>query len=469
VDALHNAVRAFVAGVEDAGLELHGFMLAQHDRLVAQGWWAPYGPDAPHLLYSLSKTFTATAYAFAEAEGLIGRDVPLISHWPEFADDAGPRASAWTPRMLLRMASGHTSDVFFGGTPGDEAVLGRGDVDAVGWCFAQEPDAEPGSLFVYNQLCTYLIAATVQKVTGEQLTDYLRPRLFEPLGINVARWQADNRGRQIGFTGLHVRLDAAFVLGQLYLRGGRLAGRQLLPEGWVDEAASRLSDTSGADPDGTPRNPDWTHGYGYQLWIASHGYRGDGAFGQFMIVLPEQDAVLAVNSGEQDMQAVLDQVWTHLLPALDAAPGDRPDGGVLTINGETIPPLGGAGPGGTFTVAEPTYVHVDDWALPVPVTTARVMHSGHGWHLQLDAAGATLDVRAGDGSWARDEVAGREGPVACASSAGWHEGRFRARIVLSTTPHSVLLEGDPTTGVLTARWSVPPLRGAAIQDLGLPA
>ena len=216
---------AVLDAFEAPGHGFHSLMVARHGRVIAEGWWAPYGPDAPHLLYSLSKTFTATAYAFAEAEGLIGRDVPLISHWPEFADDAGPRASAWTPRMLLRMASGHTSDVFFGGTPGDEAVLGRGDVDAVGWCFAQEPDAEPGSLFVYNQLCTYLSAATVQKVTGEQLTDYLRPRLFEPLGINVARWQADNRGRQIGFTGLHVRLDAAFVLGQLYLRGGRLAGQ----------------------------------------------------------------------------------------------------------------------------------------------------------------------------------------------------------------------------------------------------
>jgi CubicO group peptidase (beta-lactamase class C family) len=465
VDALQTAVRAFVAGVHDAGLELHGLMLSRHDRLVAQGWWAPYGPEQPHLLYSLSKTFTATAYAFAEAEGLIGRDVPLIGLWPEFADAAGPRASTWTPRHLLRMASGHTADVFFGGTPGDEAVLGRGDLDAVGWCFAQEPDAEPGSLFVYNQLCTYLIAAAVQKVTGERLTDYLRPRLFEPLGIDVARWQADNAGRQIGFTGLHVRLEAALALGRCYLRRGLVDGRRLLPEAWFDDATRALSDTSGPEPDGTPRNPDWSYGYGYQLWMASHGYRGDGAFGQFMLVLPAHDAVLAINSGEQDMQAILDRVWTHLLPGLA---GPTASDEVLQLDDLMLPAWGGDGPDGVFRATELTYVHIDGWTLPVPVARLQASRVGDGWRLDLDAAGAALAVRAGDGTWVDDEVDGSEGPVALASSAGWDSGRFRARIILTSSPHSVLLEGDPSTGTLRARWSVPPLRGTSIQDLGLP-
>jgi hypothetical protein len=88
----------------------------------------------------------------------------------------------------------------------------------------------------------------------------------------------------------------------------------LLPAAWVDEATRSHVTTR-------RENPDWSQGYGFQFWRCRHGaYRGDGAFGQYCVVLPEQDTVLAITSGLKDMQAPLNLVWQHLLPAFRAAP-----------------------------------------------------------------------------------------------------------------------------------------------------
>lgn len=463
-----DAVLAFADAADAAGLELHGLLLARHGRVCARGWWAPYEPSAPHLLYSLSKTFAATAWALAEAEGLVDRERPLVEYWPEAVASAGPRARRWTARHLLPMASGHTADVFFSGGPGDPASNGDGELDLVPWCFAQEPQAEPGALFTYNQLCTYLLAATVQRASGQRLTTFLRSRLFDPLGVDVAAWQADNRGRELGFTGLFARLEAALRLGLLYLGEGEFGGTRLLDAGWFADATAAQVDTSGPEPDGRPRNPDWAFGYGYQVWLGRDGYRGDGAFGQFMIVLPDADAVLASNAGEDDMQAIVDLVWTHLVPGLtgDAAPA--PAGEPLDLAGRTHPPEGGPGPGGRFVAAADGYLHEGRGAIPVPVRSLTAEPDADGWRLALDDGSTAYEIVAGDGRWLADAVPGREGTVALASSAGWREGVFRACVRLTSTPHSVVLVGDPATGRLDARWSVPPLRGGRIADLGLP-
>jgi hypothetical protein len=98
----------------------------------------------------------------------------------------------------------------------------------------------------------------------------------------------------------------------MYLQKGMWDGKRILAEEWIAEATKATSDNSN-----TQTNPDWTAGYGYQFWRCRHNcYRGDGAFGQYCIVMPEQDAVLAITGGLRDMQAVLDKVWEHLLPAM---------------------------------------------------------------------------------------------------------------------------------------------------------
>jgi hypothetical protein len=116
----------------------------------------------------------------------------------------------------------------------------------------------------------------------------------------------------IGGSGLYIKTVEIARFGQMYLQKGMWQGMRILPEAWIAEATQAISDNSN-----TEASADWTVGYGYQFWRCQHNaYRADGAFGQFCIVMPEQDAVLTMISGVQNMQTVLDKVWEHLLPAM---------------------------------------------------------------------------------------------------------------------------------------------------------
>ena len=284
--------------------------------MVAEGWWAPYSAGRPQLLYSLSKSFTSTAAAFAQAEGLLDLDDTVVSHFAEFdADITDPRSRAVRLRHVAAMASGHTRDMLL------EAVSRDRDEPVRGFLLIP-PDREPGTVFAYSQPCTYTLASIIQRNAGMPLTQYLRPRLFDPLGIGPVGWHTFPPGREQGFSGLHARTEDIAKLGLLYLQRGRWEGAQLIPEAWVAEATSKQV----SNPDGA--NPDWPQGYGFQFWMSRHGYRGDGAFGQFCVILPEQQTVIVTTAYTTDMQAVLDAMWAHLLPGLGTAepvPGPAQD------------------------------------------------------------------------------------------------------------------------------------------------
>ena len=150
----------------------------------------------------------------------------------------------------------------------------------------------------------------MQKTTGQTVSDYLEPRIFQPLGIGHPAWVTSPEGIDAGAYGLSVRTEDIAKLGLLYLNHGEWKGKQLIPAAWVAEATARQT-SNGSAP-----TSDWDQGYGYQFWQSRHGYRGDGAFGQYMLVLPKYEAVVAITSGVRDMQAVMNLVWNRLLPAM---------------------------------------------------------------------------------------------------------------------------------------------------------
>lgn len=316
VDA--RGVEAFLDAVESSGtIEPHSLMIVRHGRLVASGWWEPYSSDRLHLLYSLSKSFTATAAGFALAEGLIGLDDPVLSYFPELdADITDPRSRAMLVRHVAAMASGHEEETY-------ERAHALDPDDLVRGFLLLPPDRDPGTVFAYNQPATYTLAAIVRRVTGGTLTAYLRPRLLDPLGIGEVAWRTDRSGGELGFSGLHATTDAIARLGQLYLDGGRWQGEWLLSPEWVAEATrEHIATAAGATAD--QDLSDWERGYCFQFWRSRHGYRGDGAYGQFCVVLPEHDAVIAATAATRDMQALLTLVWEHLLPAFrPRPPADR--------------------------------------------------------------------------------------------------------------------------------------------------
>ena len=315
------AILKFVNTAEKKIDALHSFILLRHGCIVAQGWWSPYGPDYVHQLFSLSKSFTSTAIGLAVAEGRLSVDDPVLSFFPDDAPaKPGKNLVAMKVRHLLSMSTGHDHD-----TTGH--LWRRKDGNWAAAFLARPVKFEPGTHFLYNTGATYMLSAIVQKLTGQTLMEYLTPRLFEPLGIDGAWWESDPRGINVGGWGLNIKTDAIARFGQMYLNKGVWNGQRILPEAWVEEASS------GQAPFSAGGGPDWKQGYGYQFWRCQHNaYRGDGAFGQYCIVMPDQDAVLAITSGVKDMQAVLDLVWKILLPAMQTEPLPADDAACAQLN-----------------------------------------------------------------------------------------------------------------------------------------
>ncbi|EGX56258.1 hypothetical protein SZN_28813 [Streptomyces zinciresistens K42] len=458
VDA--RAVLAFLDAVDAApDIDPHSLMILRHGRLVACGWWAPYTPPRPQLLYSISKNFTAAAAGIAAGEGLIRLDDPVLSYFPELdADVTDPRSRAILVRHAASMATGHDTDAF-------PAALARDRDDLVRGFLLVPPPHDPGTVFAYNQAATFTLSALVQRVSGQSLTDYLRPRLLDPLGIGEFAWQRDRGGRELGFSGLHATTDAMARLGQLHLSGGIWEGERLLPRWWVEEATRPQISGAASMP-----GPDWQRGYGFTFWMSRHGYRGDGAFGQFCVVLPEHDAVIATTADTWEMQALLELVWEHLLPAFGSAPPAGAGGAdaalARRLAGLTLPPAPGdpAPPGrgeewtGSFTPAGGSCA-----ALP-KVGALALAKRADGWELTLTEEGEPLRARLGGPGWTVTE-----GPVPTAVSGGWSDAdTLVVDIAFLETPHHAEVTCSLTTRTFTARWRTEPLHGLRLRSMRAP-
>lgn len=334
-----NGVHLFVNRVEYAIHEVHSFMLLRHGKVIAEGWWPPYGRDRRHMLYSLSKSFTSTAVGLAVAEGRFSIDDSVVSFFP---DDVPAQVSenlaAMRVHHLLAMSTGQVEDTW-------PHMLGHTNRTWIQSFFKVPVECEPGTNFLYNTGASYMLSAIVQKATGLKLVDYLTPRLFKPLGIKNALWEESPQGINLGGIGLRITTEGIARFGQLYLQKGRWGDQQILPEAWI-EAATSLQTPNGDSPES-----DWAQGYGYQFWRCRHNaYRGDGVFGQFCVVMPDQDAVLAITGGTYifDAQQELDMVWDILLPAMADDPvveeGSFEAYEVLTtkLAGLQMPPVDGA-------------------------------------------------------------------------------------------------------------------------------
>ncbi|WP_128429623.1 serine hydrolase domain-containing protein [Streptomyces cyaneus] len=459
VDA--SGVLAFLDALDTApDIEPHSLMILRHGHLVASGWWAPYAPERPHLLYSISKSFTATAAGIAVGEGLIRLDDPVISYFPEFeADITDPRSRAMLVRHVASMASGHETDTIFAARELDREDLVRGFL-------LVPPTRDPGTVFAYNQPATFALAAIVQRASGQSLTEYLRPRLLDPLGIGEIAWQRDRSGRELGFSGLHATTDAIVRLGQLYLRGGVWEGERLLPEWWVAEATRRQIPNAGVMP-----WDDWQHGYGFKFWMSRHGYRGDGMFGQFCVVLPEQDAVIATTADTWDMPGLLNLVWEHLLPAFRPAPltgGEAADAALAErLAGLALPPAAGkpAPPERVEAWSAAAFTPDDGARAHLPKLTAIDLTQGpDGWTLTLTEDGHPLRLRLGDAGWSVAEE-----PVPTAVSGGWTDAdTLVADIAFLETPHHLEVTCSLKDRTFTASWRTAPPHRLPLRAMGAP-
>ncbi|MFF4350159.1 serine hydrolase domain-containing protein [Streptomyces sp. NPDC001530] len=461
VDA--SGLHSFLDAVEAApDIEPHSLMILRHGHVVASGWWAPYTPERLQLLYSLSKSFTSTAAGFAAAEGLLRLDDPVISYFPEFeADITDPRSRAMLVRHVASMASGHLTETYTEAFRLDKKETVRGFL-------LIPPDRDPGTVFAYNQPATYTLGAIVQRVTGQSMTAYLRPRLLDPLGIGEVAWTQHPAGGDLGFSGLHATTDAIARFGQLYLQDGVWEGRRLLPSSWIAEATRAHISTADGTAEGALS--DWQQGYGFQFWRSRHGYRGDGAYGQFCLVLPEYDAVIATTAATEQMQDLLNLVWRHLLPAFGTTPlVGAEDGGLrrrlarlalAPVEAKPEPPASGN------TWAGVEFVPQGGACADQRTLTGVAVAAGEqGWRVSLTEGDRRLDLRLGATGWSVDP-----GPVPTAVSGGWTDQEtLRVDVLFLETPHRMTVTCSLPDRTFTARWHTNPLHGGPLRSLRAPS
>lgn len=300
-----DGISAFLSDLTRKGIELHSLMVIRHGRLCAEGYYAPYGPDYLHPIFSFSKSFTAAAIGFAEQEGLLSLDEKLIDFFPEYLpENPSPYLAEVTLHDLLIMGCGQEWE-----------SMDRGPT----WIrsFLEDPFVhKPGTFYKYNTAGTNILAAILQKRTGLRVTEFLKPRLFDPLGIT--RYECtridDEQGTEMGGAGMRLRTEDMAKFTYFMLKNGEWEGKKLL-QNWYSRAGRKQIETRG-DSEGHVK--EWALGYGYQCWMCHlpDSYRADGAFGQFGFVFPSLDTIIVMTAATEQTQSLIDSMYDHLIPAI---------------------------------------------------------------------------------------------------------------------------------------------------------
>jgi CubicO group peptidase (beta-lactamase class C family) len=316
-DSVAQAMNGFFEQAASDSMDIHSVMIVRDGSVIYSRWQSAGVDTVPHVLHSVSKTFTATAVGLAIADGKLALTDKVVDFFPDkLPAEQSDYLKAMTVRDLLTMTCGH-----------DEEPSGqRGqDADWVTLFLAHPVVHEPGTFYLYNSLGTYMLSAIVQKVTGEKVVDYLDTRLFQPLHIDKPRWDESPQGINCGGWGLYLKTEDLAKMGQLLLQKGEWNGKQLIPAEWVAEMSKKQVESINpgtrmeqAEERGmTKETSDWMQGYGYQMWRCRPGcFRADGARGQYIIVVPDKNAVIAITSDNGDLQGELNLVWEHILPVL---------------------------------------------------------------------------------------------------------------------------------------------------------
>ncbi|MCD7806544.1 MAG: beta-lactamase family protein [Lachnospiraceae bacterium] len=297
------AIEWLLDRLEEGDGEPHGLMIMRHGKICAEGWWAPYAPGIRHGQQSHSKTYTATAIGIAYTEGILSLEERLVDIFP---DRIPEHPSENLKKLRVR-------DVLCMGCGMDEMP-----VDSEEWVrdfLAIPVNHEPGTAFMYNTAGSTVLGAIIREKTGLGLQEYLKPRLYDKIGIvsDNHRWLRMSDGIEAGGGGLFCTTEDNLRLMKLYADGGVWDGERILAEDYVRQAV-------GHQIDSVTQNllaKDNFLGYGFQIWMCAPkgAYRADGAMGQFTIVIPDKDMIIAINenaSGGGGPQRTLDLLWQFL-------------------------------------------------------------------------------------------------------------------------------------------------------------
>ncbi|WCC79264.1 serine hydrolase [Cutibacterium equinum] len=429
--------------LEQAGVHPHRLIVRQHGQVVGRRRWAPWSPEVPSLVYSCSKTFTSAAVGIAVDRGAFGYDDTLADLLPAACtDQTGPLARSITVGDVLAMATGHSPEQLAEPPLG---LLRIPDTETAKLWLATEPARRRGVDFAYNNLGTWMLSRVVRRHTGVDVDTIITREVLEPLGCGPHAWVCDKDGISLGFSGLHIDAEDMGRFAQLLLDDGIHDGTRLLPQEWIEQHRVKQVESDGLT------GPEWGLGYGWQTWISSHGYRLDGAFGQFALVIPEVDAVVVmtneVGEGPGDKQAILQIVWDHLVPALAEGIDPEPEEIVRilpTVRGQFDPTRSVQGiSDGSHIVVSPRG-DGEAWAMSWRFTQP-----------QFGIVDAAVDIVVGHEEWLRSHCQVGEGFVDIAASGGWQGDTFVAKLDVISSPHGLTVRMGPDT--TTIQWDCDPL------------
>ncbi|OCW24211.1 serine hydrolase [Pseudomonas aylmerensis] len=418
---------AFLDEVKAADLDLHGFMLHRHGHVVAEGWTWPVDPNEPRVLHSMAKSFTGCAIGLAIQEGLLNLDDRLVRFFPdEVPANADPRLADMTVEHLLTMRTGHASN-----TSG--SVWRSISTSWIAEFFKIPLAYAPGSEYVYTSAASYMLSALINRVTGQTLHDYLKPRLFIPLDIYNETWDIGPDGVNPGGNGLTAPVSAALKLAVLHAQNGVWDGRQVLPAAWVQAATQ---------PQG---GPDSRYGYHWMM-KPRPAFSALGVFVQMAAVYREHNATLVLVGGMKNSAEIVPFIERYfpaafsedcsVKPEADSrleqrlasmaeqpllvsdcpAPEDSIRVFVVAENGLGVRQLSFAFTGHvlTFELTDSQATHrlqigIDHWLTGLTSMPGRALHHGYEFnHAQIVAGARWLDQKTLEMTWIYPQTAFRD-------------------------------------------------------------
>lgn len=294
-------IAAMIEDFKENNIEVHSFMIMSQGKVAFETWADPYSPDHPHAMYSVSKAITATAIGFAVEEGLLSTSTKLIDIFPEFIPDKrDEKLEELDIHSLLSMQAGKNVSVYADKTkPNWERQFFEAP-----WGFTPKDGH-----FQYVSENQYMLCSVIHRLTGKTVVEFLTPRLFEPLGIDVPFWETSPRGIEAGGWGLFLKTEDLAKIVTCYQHDGVFDGKQIIPFEWVRQTRKRHIDNSRF-----ASGPDSQSGYGYCVWhcAGASAYRMDGMFSQFGIVFKDRDASFIITASEINEQKTRNAIWRHV-------------------------------------------------------------------------------------------------------------------------------------------------------------
>lgn len=289
------AVQNMLDEMQASDVDIHSIMVLRNGKVACEAWQSPLTPDDAHMVYSVSKSFLSVAYGFALEEGYITKDTLFLDVFPEYKKSADRYLKKLKLFDLLGMQSGKRT--------------ARGKSDWLDSFVKAKWDFAPGEEWRYVSDNYYAASAALTKLLGMPVTEYLTPRLFEPLGIEVPFWEKSPQGIEAGGWGLFLKTEdiAKFIL--CCHNGGVIDGKQIIPKNWLKIATSNLFDTSQSQ-----KESDCKAGYGYGFWqcaLSENMFRCEGMYSQYAISFKDYDACIVMTSGCANLQLPLDIIWKY--------------------------------------------------------------------------------------------------------------------------------------------------------------